>query len=284
MSGGGDGGLVFRPVGSSSLPGPRTHVRTWQLGPPGAPTVVLLHRWAMTAAMNWSPSFGPLSERFRVIVLTIGATGEVCERRRRSGSRTVLTTSPCSSASWASPSASWSVLDGGPIAQLLSRQTRTSSPGSSCAHQRHVPRDAREWVLSGLATGGSLVGRRTSVHRCCPRPRPAPEVARRACRVVAPSSSATTGRRSPRRPRRSAARLAAVDPRLARCPPPSSRRRLTTSCRSIVSWRWLTPSRTRRCVRWRRARGCTTNPGRFVRPCSTCAPRSSTRDRLDVAA
>jgi pimeloyl-ACP methyl ester carboxylesterase len=46
----------------------RTFVREHP-GPEGAPTVVLLHGWATTAALNWAPSFGPLSEHFRVIAL-----------------------------------------------------------------------------------------------------------------------------------------------------------------------------------------------------------------------
>jgi 3-oxoadipate enol-lactonase len=36
-------------------------------GPPGAPTVVLLHGWMSTAALNWSPAFDELSNTFRVI-------------------------------------------------------------------------------------------------------------------------------------------------------------------------------------------------------------------------
>jgi len=38
-------------------------------GPPGAPVVALLHGWTATAALNWFPSFEPLSEHFRVIAL-----------------------------------------------------------------------------------------------------------------------------------------------------------------------------------------------------------------------
>ena len=43
-----------------------TFVRTIK-GPPGAPTVVLLHGLAATAALNWHQVFEPLSEHFRVI-------------------------------------------------------------------------------------------------------------------------------------------------------------------------------------------------------------------------
>ena len=46
----------------------RTFVREHP-GPHGAPTVVLLHGWTATAALNWRPSFGPLSDHFRVLAL-----------------------------------------------------------------------------------------------------------------------------------------------------------------------------------------------------------------------
>ena len=36
-------------------------------GPPGAPTVVLLHGLGATASMNWPGAFGELSARFRVV-------------------------------------------------------------------------------------------------------------------------------------------------------------------------------------------------------------------------
>src|SRR5947199_2463490 len=36
-------------------------------GPPGAPTVILLHALATTAALSWYPSMGALSEHYRVI-------------------------------------------------------------------------------------------------------------------------------------------------------------------------------------------------------------------------
>lgn len=36
-------------------------------GPPGAPVLMLLHGLGASAALNWFPAFGPLSEHFRVI-------------------------------------------------------------------------------------------------------------------------------------------------------------------------------------------------------------------------
>src|SRR4051812_38816071 len=36
-------------------------------GPPGAPTVILLHALATTAALSWYPSISALSEHYRVV-------------------------------------------------------------------------------------------------------------------------------------------------------------------------------------------------------------------------
>jgi pimeloyl-ACP methyl ester carboxylesterase len=44
-------------------------------GPVGAPTLVLLHGLAATGPLNWFPSFGPLSERFRVIAMDLRGHG-----------------------------------------------------------------------------------------------------------------------------------------------------------------------------------------------------------------
>jgi 3-oxoadipate enol-lactonase len=38
-------------------------------GPPGAPTVVLLHGWTASADLNWFPSYGPLSREFHVVAI-----------------------------------------------------------------------------------------------------------------------------------------------------------------------------------------------------------------------
>lgn len=51
------------------LPGRgRTFVRE-MAGPAGAPTVLLLHGWTVTADLNWFTAYEPLSEHFRVIAL-----------------------------------------------------------------------------------------------------------------------------------------------------------------------------------------------------------------------
>jgi len=44
-------------------------------GPPGAPTLALLHGLGATGTLNWFPSFGPLSERFRVVAMDLRGHG-----------------------------------------------------------------------------------------------------------------------------------------------------------------------------------------------------------------
>jgi pimeloyl-ACP methyl ester carboxylesterase len=62
-------GPPLPPARRVELPG-RGITWVYDTGPrPGAPVVVLLHGWAVTAALNWFPSFGPLSRRYRVIAL-----------------------------------------------------------------------------------------------------------------------------------------------------------------------------------------------------------------------
>ena len=59
-----------------------TFVRTSK-GPPGAPTVVLLHGLAATAALNWHQVFGPLGEHFRVIAPDLRGHGRGIRSARR---------------------------------------------------------------------------------------------------------------------------------------------------------------------------------------------------------
>ena len=59
-----------------------TFVRTIK-GPPGAPTVLLLHGLAATAALNWHQAFQPLGERFRVIAPDLRGHGRGLRSTRR---------------------------------------------------------------------------------------------------------------------------------------------------------------------------------------------------------
>jgi len=51
------------------LPGRGTTYLRRARGPEGAPTLVLLHGWTVTAALNWFGVFGALSEHFDVVAL-----------------------------------------------------------------------------------------------------------------------------------------------------------------------------------------------------------------------
>ena len=45
-------------------------------GPPGAPTLVLLHGWGGTAAGNWSTAMSTLARHFRVIAPDLRGHGK----------------------------------------------------------------------------------------------------------------------------------------------------------------------------------------------------------------
>jgi len=51
------------------LPGRGTTFVREVEGPPGAPTVVLLHGWTANSALNWFAAYEPLGEHFRVVAL-----------------------------------------------------------------------------------------------------------------------------------------------------------------------------------------------------------------------
>ena len=51
-------------------------------GPPGAPTVVLLHGWTASADLNWFTCYGPLSEHVRVVAFDHRGHGRGLRSRR----------------------------------------------------------------------------------------------------------------------------------------------------------------------------------------------------------
>jgi pimeloyl-ACP methyl ester carboxylesterase len=98
-----------------------TFVRTIK-GPPGAPTVVLLHGWSATAALNWFQAFGPLAEHFRVIAPDLRGHGRGLRSARRfrlaDCAADVAETLRCLDAE---PAIAIGYSMGGPVAQLLWR-------------------------------------------------------------------------------------------------------------------------------------------------------------------
>ena len=49
------------------LPGRGTTFVRSVAGPPGAPTVLLLHGWLASGGLNWFNAFTPLSQRYNVL-------------------------------------------------------------------------------------------------------------------------------------------------------------------------------------------------------------------------
>src|SRR3954452_10889132 len=94
-------------------------------GPPGAPTLLLLHGWVATAGLNWFHNFEPLSEHFRVIAPDLRGHG------RGLRDRNVFRLAECADDCAATlveldtgPVIAVGYSMGGPIAQLLWRRHR----------------------------------------------------------------------------------------------------------------------------------------------------------------
>ncbi len=69
-TGSADLGAPWLPPGRSvELPGIGTTFVRDSGGPEGAPVVLLLHGWAVTADLNWFPAYPALAERYRVVAL-----------------------------------------------------------------------------------------------------------------------------------------------------------------------------------------------------------------------
>lgn len=133
-------------------------------GPPGAPTVVLLHGWTATSAINWFPVYEPLSARYRVVALDHRGHGHGIRSSRR------FRLADCAD----DVAVLADVLGierliavgysmGGPIAQLLWHRHRELVDGLVlCATSRNfVGAGAPGRVWMGMATGLSLTARAT---------------------------------------------------------------------------------------------------------------------------
>lgn len=144
------------------LPGRgRTFVRELA-GPPGAPTVLLLHGWTASADLNWFPSYRPLSRRFRVLALDQRGHGRGIRSRRR------FRLEDCADdaaalvdAVRAGPVIAVGYSMGGPVAQLVwRRHPRLVAGLVLCATARGFRGDPveRAWfsVLPGLAMAARM--------------------------------------------------------------------------------------------------------------------------------
>ncbi|MGD9796746.1 MAG: alpha/beta fold hydrolase [Acidimicrobiia bacterium] len=65
------------------LPGRGTTFVRELAGPPGAPTILLLHGWTGTADLNWFAAYEPLAARFRVVTLDHRGHGRGIRNGRR---------------------------------------------------------------------------------------------------------------------------------------------------------------------------------------------------------
>ena len=152
-----------------SLPGRGTTFVRSLPGPPGAPTVLLLHGWIASAGLNWLTAFGPLSERYRVIAPDMRGHARGLRSRRR------FRLADCADDMAAllelvdaTPAIVVGYSMGGPIAQLLWRRHEASVAGLVlCATADRFVTGARERFLftSMMATAanttrvGALVSR-----------------------------------------------------------------------------------------------------------------------------
>jgi pimeloyl-ACP methyl ester carboxylesterase len=133
-------------------------------GPPGAPTVVLLHGWIASGGLNWFTSFGPLSQRYRVIAPDLRGHGRGIRSRRR------FRLADCADDVaalldhlGAEPAIVCGYSMGGPVAQLLWRRHPDKVAGLVlCATSYRFVRGARERLvfatMMATAVGTSRTG------------------------------------------------------------------------------------------------------------------------------
>jgi 3-oxoadipate enol-lactonase len=149
------------------LPGRGTTFVREVVGPPGAPTVVLLHGWTVTADLNWFSTFARLGLRFHVVALDHRGHGRGIRTKK------IFRLEDCADDAMAVCDA----LDidrvipvgysmGGPIAQLMWRRHATRVQGlvlCATAPYFHASREEKLGFLglSGLAALARLTPSQT---------------------------------------------------------------------------------------------------------------------------
>ncbi|CAB4553920.1 MAG: alpha/beta fold hydrolase [Actinobacteria bacterium] len=81
--GGGVPSPTLPPGAAMELPGRGTTFVRQIEGPPGAPTLLLLHGWTATADLNWFTAYHPLGSRFRVVALDHRGHGRGIRSKRQ---------------------------------------------------------------------------------------------------------------------------------------------------------------------------------------------------------
>ncbi len=171
------------PMGERiELPGRgTTFVRTLE-GPPGAPTVVLLHGWIASGGLNWFTSFEPLAQHYNVVAPDLRGHGRGLRSRRRfrlaDCADDVAALLDVLDVSRTSPTIVVGYSMGGPVAQLLWRRHPALVDGLVlCATSYRFINGARERFVFGsmMATAvgttrvGNLVARTPGLRRWTPR-------------------------------------------------------------------------------------------------------------------
>jgi 3-oxoadipate enol-lactonase len=132
------------------LPGRGTTFLRELPGPPGAPTVLLLHGWTATADLNWFTCYRALGERYRVVALDHRGHGRGIRTRAR------FRLADCADDAAAlldelgvGPAIAVGYSMGGPIAQLLWHRHRAQVAGLVlCATSDRLAsrtREGRAW-------------------------------------------------------------------------------------------------------------------------------------------
>ncbi len=148
--------LVVPPGRAVELPGRGTTYIREVAGPPGAPTLLLLHGLSATGGLNWVWTFEPLGRQYRVIAIDHRGHGHGIQTRK-------FRLADCADdvAALASVLGIDSIIPvgysmGGPIAQLVWQRHRSLVQGMVlCATARNFrgsPRDIGPWSLLPLVT------------------------------------------------------------------------------------------------------------------------------------
>jgi 3-oxoadipate enol-lactonase len=168
------------PVGERlELPGRGTTFVRHVAGPPGAPTVMLLHGWIASGGLNWFNAFEPLSARYDVIAPDLRGHGRGLRSRRRfrladcaddvAAIIEQLGTGPVIAVGYSM---------GGPVAQLLWRRHPELVSGLvMCATSYRFVNGARErFIFSsmmatavGTTRAGDLIARAPGMPHYVPR-------------------------------------------------------------------------------------------------------------------
>jgi pimeloyl-ACP methyl ester carboxylesterase len=153
-------------------------------GPPGAPTVLLLHGWMASGGLNWFQTFDGLGEHFRVIAMDMRGHG----RGIRSGRRFRLADCADDAAALLQMLDTGPVIVvgyslGGPVAQLLwKRHPQVVQGMVLCATAHTLMPGAREqWIFTTMMAVAAGTTRAGQIAAKLP--------ARRIRRLVAPAGA-----------------------------------------------------------------------------------------------